>query len=95
MPPERDMPDQGGSMQITLARLSDIDPAAIVALLTHPLVRRHMPLADAEMSLDEAREQIQILGYDYLLFHNTDTRSVNLLIRLDDGNFELVQSRPV
>ena len=46
------------------------------------------------MSLDEAREQIQILGYDYLLFNNTDTRSVNLLLRLDDGNFELVQSSP-
>ena len=46
------------------------------------------------MSLDEAREQIQLLGYEYLLFHNTDTRSVNLLIRREDGNFELVQSRP-
>jgi putative sigma-54 modulation protein len=46
------------------------------------------------MSLEEAREQIQLLGYDYLLFHNTDTRSVNLLIRQEDGNFELVQSRP-
>ena len=46
------------------------------------------------MSLDEARQQIQLLGYDYLLFHNTDTRSVNLLIRREDGNFDLVQSRP-
>lgn len=55
MAPANDMPDPEGPMQITLARLSDIDPAEIVALLTHPLVRRHMPLADAEMSLDEAR----------------------------------------
>jgi RimJ/RimL family protein N-acetyltransferase len=42
-------------MRITLTNLSDIDPQEIVALLTHPLVRRHMPLAGAEMSLDEAR----------------------------------------
>ncbi len=42
-------------MQIELKPLSAIDPATIVELLTHPLVRRHMPLSDTEMTLDEAR----------------------------------------
>jgi len=46
------------------------------------------------MSLDEAREQIRILGYDLLLFHNTDSNTVNLLRRLDDGNYELIRSQP-
>ena len=46
------------------------------------------------MSLEEAREQIGLLKYDYLLFYNTDSKSVNLLRRLDDGNYELIQSSP-
>ena len=46
------------------------------------------------MSLEEAREQIGLLKYDYLLFYNTDSKSVNLLRRMDDGNYELIQSSP-
>lgn len=46
------------------------------------------------MSLDEAQGQIDILGYDYLLFQNTDTKTVNLLLRRPDGNLDLVRSEP-
>jgi putative sigma-54 modulation protein len=46
------------------------------------------------MSLDEALSQIKILGYEFLLFQNTDNRSVNLLKRRADGNYDLIQSQP-
>ncbi len=46
------------------------------------------------MSLDEALSQIKLMGYEFLMFQNTDTRSVNLLIRRADGNFDLVKSQP-
>lgn len=44
------------------------------------------------MSLAEAQDQLDILGYDYLLFFNTDNKQVNLLLRRPDGRFDLVIS---
>ncbi len=46
-------------MRIEFARLSDIDVAEIIALHTHPLVRRHMPLSDDDFGEAECREWVQ------------------------------------
>jgi putative sigma-54 modulation protein len=46
------------------------------------------------MSLAEAQDQIDVLGYDFLLFLNTDTQKVNLLMRRPDGKFSLVVPGP-
>lgn len=46
------------------------------------------------MSLEEAVSQMELMGYELLLFQNTDTRSVNLLRKREDGNFDLIQSQP-
>ena len=46
------------------------------------------------MSLAEAQDQIDILGYDFLMFLNTDTKKVNLLTRRPDGRFNLMISEP-
>ncbi len=46
------------------------------------------------MSLEEALSQIEVLGYSYLLFQNSDTKTVNLLLRRADGNFDLILSEP-
>ena len=46
------------------------------------------------MSLAEAQDQIDILGYDFLMFLNTDTKKVNLLTRRPDGRFALIISEP-
>jgi hypothetical protein len=35
-----------------------------------------------------------VLGYEYLLFQNTDTKAVNLLLRRPDGNLLLVRTEP-
>lgn len=46
------------------------------------------------MSLAEAQDQIDVLGYEFLMFLNTDTQKVNLLVRRPDGRFNLVVSTP-
>ena len=46
------------------------------------------------MSLAEAQAQIDVLGYDFLMFFNTDTKKVNLLKRPPDGRFDLIVSEP-
>jgi len=46
------------------------------------------------MSLEEALSQMDLMGYELLLFQNTDTRSINLLRKREDGNFDLIQSQP-
>jgi putative sigma-54 modulation protein len=46
------------------------------------------------MSLDEALDQIDTLGYEFLMFLNTDTKKTNLLKRRPDGKFDLIISEP-
>ena len=42
-----------GSSRIEFRRLSEVDPADIIALMNDPLVRRHMPLARGEFGPDQ------------------------------------------
>ena len=44
------------------------------------------------MSLAEAQDQMDIMGYDYLMFFNADNKKVSLLTRRPDGRFDLVIS---
>jgi len=46
------------------------------------------------MSLAEALDQIDIFGYEYFMFLNTDNKKVSLLVRRPDGRFDLVVSEP-
>ncbi|MEM9556659.1 MAG: GNAT family N-acetyltransferase [Acidobacteriota bacterium] len=46
-------------MQLEFRRLSEIDRAEIVALNTHPLVRRQMPLSDGNFDDEECRAWIE------------------------------------
>jgi hypothetical protein len=42
----------------------------------------------------EAQDQIDVLGYEFLMFQNTDTKKVNLLKKRPDGRFDLIISEP-
>jgi putative sigma-54 modulation protein len=44
------------------------------------------------MSLDEAIDQMQLLGHDFFLYYNPDTNNVNLLYKRKDGNLGLIES---
>jgi len=43
------------------------------------------------MPIDEALEQMELLGHDFFLFLNAETEEVNLLYRRKDGNYGLIE----
>lgn len=43
------------------------------------------------MSVAEAIDQIELLGHDFFLFFNADSKSINLLYRRKDGNYGLIE----
>lgn len=43
------------------------------------------------MPVDEAVEQMELLGHSFFLFVNSDTGSINLLYRRNDGNYGLIE----
>ena len=43
------------------------------------------------MSLDEATNQMELLGHDFFLFIDANTEKVNLLYRRKDGNYGLIE----
>ena len=43
------------------------------------------------MSVDEAIEQMELLGHSFFLFLNADTEEINLLYRRRDGNYGLIE----
>jgi putative sigma-54 modulation protein len=43
------------------------------------------------MSIDEAVDQMELLGHDFFLFFNQDAAQFNLIYRRKDGNYGLIQ----
>jgi putative sigma-54 modulation protein len=43
------------------------------------------------MPVDEAINQMELLGHDFFLFIDADTERLNLLYRRDDGNYGLIE----
>jgi ribosome hibernation promoting factor len=43
------------------------------------------------MSVDDAIEQMELLGHDFFLFHNSATKEYNLLYRRKDGDYSIIE----
>jgi putative sigma-54 modulation protein len=43
------------------------------------------------MDIDEAVDQMVLLGHDFFLFYNTDNNKMNLLYKRKDGNYGLIE----
>jgi putative sigma-54 modulation protein len=43
------------------------------------------------MSLEEAIDQMELLGHDFFLFYNPDDNRMNLIYRRKDGNYGLIE----
>jgi len=43
------------------------------------------------MSLDEAVDQMELLGHDFYLFYNPDNNKISLIYRRKDGNYGLIE----
>ena len=44
-----------------------------------------------KMLVVDAIEQMELLGHDFFLFDNADTRELNLLYRRKDGNYSIIE----
>lgn len=43
------------------------------------------------MSVEDAIDQMELLGHDFFLFHNSATKEFNLLYRRKDGNYSIIE----
>jgi putative sigma-54 modulation protein len=43
------------------------------------------------MSVEEALDQMELLGHDFFLFYNPDAQGLNLVYKRNDGNYGLIE----
>jgi putative sigma-54 modulation protein len=43
------------------------------------------------MNVDEAIDQMELLGHDFFLFHNAATKELNLVYKRNDGNYSVIE----
>ena len=56
-----------------------------------PKVVKVKRFAIKPMSVDEAIDQMELLGHDFFLFLNADTEELNLLYHRKDGNYGIIE----
>lgn len=47
------------------------------------------------MDVDEALEQMQLLGHDFFVFYNSETETVSVVYKREDGDFGLIEPEMV
>lgn len=57
----------------------------------HGRIVRRKTFVAQPMTVEEAQEQMELLGHDFFLFLNPDENAINLIYRRRDGNFGLLQ----
>jgi putative sigma-54 modulation protein len=45
------------------------------------------------MSVDDAIDQMELLGHDFFLFRNIATKEINLLYKREDGNYSIIEAQ--
>jgi putative sigma-54 modulation protein len=58
---------------------------------TGPRVVKNKRFEVKPMSLDEAIDQMELLGHDFFLYYNPDTNNLNLIYRRKDNNYGLIE----
>ena len=56
-----------------------------------PTIARVKRFRVAPMTDQEAIEQMELLGHDFFIFHNTDTQILSVLYRRRDGDYGLLE----
>jgi putative sigma-54 modulation protein len=56
-----------------------------------PQIVRRKQIEVLPMSEEEAIDQMELLGHDFFMFFNAETRTINVLYRRKEGNFGLLQ----
>ena len=75
-------------------RVSTTEATAAVAAEveeTGPRVVRNKRFEIKPMSMEEAIDQMELLGHDFFLYYNPDTNNYNLIYKRKDGNYGLIE----
>lgn len=54
------------------------------------IISRRKRIDIAPMDEEEAIEQMELLGHDFFVFYNTESKSLNVLYRRKEGNYGLI-----
>ena len=67
------------------------EPAPAADELAAPLFARVKRFTMKPMSPEEAVEQMDLLGHDFFMFHNSESNQFNVVYRRSDGTYGLIQ----
>ncbi len=56
-----------------------------------PAIVRVKQFPISPMSVEEAIDQMELLGHDFFVFYNADTSNMNVVYKRKDGNYGLLQ----
>lgn len=76
--------DKGRGSSLVRSELSEEAPPS-------PKVVKVKRFAVKPMSVDEAIEQMELLGHDFFLFFNATSEQLNVVYRRKDGNYGLIE----
>ena len=63
------------------------------AAANSPQVTRHERIVAQEMHLNDAVEQMDLLNSDFLVFTDSESQKMNVMYRLPDGQFGLIETQ--
>jgi putative sigma-54 modulation protein len=79
------------SIRTSTAEVTTAIDAEAEAEETGPRVVKTKRFDVKPMSLEEAMDQMELLGHDFFLYFNPDENKMNLLYRRKDGNYGLIE----
>lgn len=75
----------------SFARGVSHQPVAVAAEPLPGRVTRVKQFPVSPMTVEEAIDQMELLGHDFFLFFNIEVKELNLVYRRNDGNYGLIQ----
>ena len=64
------------------------DGVAELVIITDPVREKHFNVKP--MSVEEAIMQMNLLGHSFFVFHNEETKTINVLYQRKDGNYGIL-----
>ncbi|HXX59500.1 MAG TPA: ribosome-associated translation inhibitor RaiA [Dehalococcoidales bacterium] len=68
---------------------NNAEPVAETAEEPRVVRKKHFPVM--QMSVEDAVNQMELLGHDFFLFRNPGTKDINLVYRRKDGNYSVIE----
>lgn len=90
---ERQVEHYKGKLQVKKGKVASFAKDKL-SIETEPIQDRKYivkQLTAKPMPVSEASDQMELLGYEFFFFHNTDTEKLTLLYKRKDGNYGIIE----